>query len=231
LRIVIANRAEIAVRIQSTIQQLGHTPLGLYTAAEGVHAPHLLHLPLCDRLLIPGQGARAYLDGPSLIAVAQAAKADAVIPGYGFLSESPEFARAVSGAGLIWIGPRAETLALFGDKYASKQFARECGVPVLDSTSAEASEAEIRTFAETLPRGTKVLLKALEGGGGRGIRIVNDLCELSEAYAGCKREAMSSFGSDKVFAEPFLEGARHIEVQVLGDGKGNVRDLGERECT
>lgn len=231
LRILIANRSEIAVRIQSSILQLGHVPLGIYTAQEGPHAPHLRHLPPSNRLLIPGQGAKAYLDGNSIIAVAKAAHVDAVIPGYGFLSESPEFAQAVLTAGMLWIGPRPETLSLFGDKYRSKQFARECGVPVLNSTSAQATEAEIREFTQTLPRGTKVLLKALEGGGGRGIRIVNDLSELGTALEGCKREAMSSFGSDKVFAEPFLEGARHIEVQVVGDGTGNVRDVGERECT
>lgn len=230
LRIVIANRSEIAVRIQATILQLGHIPLGLYTGNETAQAPHLVHLPPSDRLLIPGQGARAYLDIEAIVAVAKAARADAIIPGYGFLSESPEFAQAVLDAGMLWIGPRPATLRLFGDKYASKQFARECGVPVLTSTSAEASEAEIRAFATTLPKGTKVLLKALEGGGGRGIRIVNDPSELSAALEGCKREAMSSFGSDKVFAEPFLQDARHIEVQVVGDGTGNVRDVGEREC-
>lgn len=231
LRILVANRNEIAVRIQASILQLGHVPLGIYTAQEGVYAPHLLHLPLESRLLIPGDGAKAYLDIAGIIAVAKEAGTEAVIPGYGFLSESPEFAQAVLDAGLLWIGPRPETLSLFGDKYRSKQFADECGVPVLPSTSSNASLDEIRAFAKQLPRGTKVLLKALEGGGGRGIRIVNDMSELQEAYEGCKREALSSFGSDKVFAEPFLQGARHIEVQVVGDGLGGVQDVGERECT
>lgn len=231
LRILVANRNEIAVRIQSSIQHLGHIPLGIYTAAEGVYAPHLLHLPLESRLQIPGDGAAAYLDIAGVLGAAKEAGADAVIPGYGFLSESPAFAAAVQDAGLLWIGPRPETLALFGDKYASKQFARECGVPVLSSTSSNAALDEIRAFAATLPAGTKVLLKALEGGGGRGIRIVHDMAALQEAYEGCKREAQSSFGSDKVFAEPFLEGARHIEVQVVGDGLGQAVDVGERECT
>lgn len=231
LRILVANRNEIAVRIQASILQLGHVPLGIHTTSEGAFAPHLLHLPLESRLLIPGDGAKAYLDIPSIITVAKEAGADAVIPGYGFLSESPAFAQAVQDAGLLWIGPRPETLSLFGDKYRSKQFAKECRVPVLTSTSSNASLDEIRSFAKQLPRGTKVLLKALEGGGGRGIRIVNDLSELQEAYEGCKREALSSFGSDKVFAEPFLQDARHIEVQVVGDGLGGVQDVGERECT
>lgn len=219
------------MRIQASILQLGHVPLGIYTAQEGVFAPHLLHLPIESRILIPGEGAKAYLDINGILTAAKEAGAEAVIPGYGFLSESPDFAQAVNDAGLLWIGPRPETLSLFGDKYRSKQFAVECRVPVLPSTSANASLDEIRAFAKKLPGGTKVLLKALEGGGGRGIRIVNDMAELPEAYEGCKREALSSFGSDKVFAEPFLQGARHIEVQVVGDGLGGVVDVGERECT
>ncbi|BEJ16380.1 hypothetical protein CspHIS471_0509850 [Cutaneotrichosporon sp. HIS471] len=231
LRILVANRNEIAVRIQSSIHHLGHIPLGIYTASEGVYAPHLLHLPLESRVQIPGDGVAAYLDIAGVIGAAKEGGADAVIPGYGFLSESPAFASAVQEAGLLWIGPRSETLALFGDKYASKRFAQQCGVPVLSSTSSNASLDEIREFAKKLPPGTKAILKALEGGGGRGIRIVHDMADIQEAYEGCKREAMSSFGSDKVFAEPFLHGARHIEVQVVGDGQGNAVDVGERECT
>jgi acetyl/propionyl-CoA carboxylase alpha subunit len=230
VRILIVNRGEIALRIQASILQLGHTPLGIYTADETEHANHLRHLPLASRLLIPGRGAAAYLDIGSLITVAKNARVDAVIPGYGFLSESPAFAEAVVAAGMLWIGPRPDTLTLFGDKYQSKMFAQKCGVPVLTSTSSDASIAEIRDFAAKLPKGTKVLLKALEGGGGRGIRLVNDLAELDAAYESCRREAKSAFNSDKVFAEPFLQGARHIEVQIVGDGKGGVRDVGEREC-
>ncbi|WOO86322.1 Propionyl-CoA carboxylase, biotin carboxylase and biotin-carboxyl carrier subunit [Vanrija pseudolonga] len=231
LRILVANRGEISLRLQASILALGHVPLGIYTAHETAHAPHLLHLDRAQRLLIPGDGARAYLDIPALIAVATEAKADAVMPGYGFLSESPEFAQAVTNAGMVWIGPRPETLALYGDKYASKKFADEAGVPVLPSTSSNASLAEIQAFAKGLPKGTKVLLKALEGGGGRGIRIAQTDADIPEAYESCKREALASFGSDKVFAEPFLVGARHIEVQIVGDGKGGVRGVGERECS
>lgn len=231
MRILIANRGEIALRIQSSILQLGHVPLGVYTAQEGHNAPHLRHLAVSSCILIPGHGAAAYLDIPAFIAVARAASADAVIPGYGFLSESPAFAQAVLDAGMMWMGPRPETLSLFGDKYRSKQFADECGVPILKSTKANASLDDIRAFATTLPAGSKVLLKALEGGGGRGIRIVNDLTSLQAEYDSCRREAMLAFGSDKVFAEPFLQGARHIEVQVVGDGKGGARDVGERECS
>lgn len=230
LRILVANRGEISLRLQASILALGHVPLGIYTAHETAHAPHLLHLDRSQRLLIPGDGARAYLDVTALVAVATEAKADAVMPGYGFLSESPEFAHAVTNAGMVWIGPRPETLALYGDKYASKKFADEAGVPVLPSTSSNASLAEIQAFAKSLPKGTKVLLKALEGGGGRGIRIAQTDADIPEAYESCKREALASFGSDKVFAEPFLVGARHIEVQIVGDGKGGVRDVGEREC-
>lgn len=202
----------------------------MYTTDESENAPHLRYLPLTSRLHIPGHGAAAYLDITSIIEVAKAARADAIIPGYGFLSESPAFAQAVMDAGMLWIGPRPDTLNLFGDKYQSKRFANESRVPVLTSTSPDASLEEIRKFAQALPRGTKVLLKALEGGGGRGIRIVNDLSELQAAYDSCRREAKSAFNSDKVFAEPFLQGARHIEVQVVGDGKGGARDVGEREC-
>lgn len=230
LRILIANRAEIALRIQSSILQLGHVPLGVYSANETENAPHLRFLPPSSRLRIPGHGAAAYLDIGSLIGIAKAAKVDAVIPGYGFLSESPAFAQAVIDAGMLWIGPRPDTLTLFGDKHTSKQFADRCRVPVLKSTSADAFLDEIRAFATSLPAGTKVLLKALEGGGGRGIRIVEDLSELQAAYDSCRREAKSAFNSDKVFAEPFLQNARHIEVQVVGDGKGAARDVGEREC-
>lgn len=231
LRILIANRGEIAARIASSIELLGHTPLGIYTAAEDSTAPHVLNLAPEQRLLIPGQGAAAYLDVEALIRVAKNAKADAVIPGYGFLSESPVFAQAVTDSGMTWIGPRPETLRLFGDKHISKEFARQCKVPVLPSTSADASIDEIRAFAENLPKGEALMLKALEGGGGRGIRIVRDLSELQAAYDGCRREARAAFPSDKVFAEPFLPQARHIEVQIIGDGTGLARAVGERECS
>ncbi|EJT53267.1 hypothetical protein A1Q1_05230 [Trichosporon asahii var. asahii CBS 2479] len=231
LRILVANRGEIAVRIQASIGLLGHTALGIHTASEGTNAPHVLNLPPGQRLQIPGQGASAYLNVDSLIRVAKDAKADAVIPGYGFLSESPVFAKAVQDAGMTWIGPRAETLTLFGDKHTSKEFARRAGVPVLPSTSADASLDEIRDFASKLPKGQALMLKALEGGGGRGIRIVRDLSELQSAYDGCRREARAAFPSDRVFAEPFLPQARHIEVQVVGDGTGLVRAVGERECS
>lgn len=231
LRILVANRGEIAVRIQASIGLLGHVPLGIHTTSEGANAPHVLNLPPDQRLQIPGQGASAYLDVDSLIRIAKDAKADAVIPGYGFLSESPVFAQAVQDAGMTWIGPRAETLTLFGDKHTSKEFARRAGVPVLPSTSADASLDEIRDFASKLPKGQALMLKALEGGGGRGIRIVRDLSELQGAYDGCRREARAAFPSDRVFAEPFLPQARHIEVQVVGDGTGLVRAVGERECS
>lgn len=232
-RILIANRSEIAIRLQTAILQLGHTPLGIYTSGEGPHAPHLVHLPDQDKLAIPGHGAAAYLNIASLVKTAKQANADAVIPGYGFLSESAEFAQAVIDAGMIWIGPDPNTLRLFGDKHAAKEFARTNQVPVLPSTSSDASLDEIEAFARGLPPGSRVLLKALAGGGGRGIRVVDSrqTQDLADAYHSCKREAKAAFGDDRLFAEPFLTNARHIEVQVVGDGTGQVVEFGERECT
>lgn len=229
-RILIANRSEIAVRLQGAILQLGQIPLGIYTDSEGPFAPHLVHLAEEHKVRIPGEGARAYLDISAITLAAKEVHADAVIPGYGFLSESPDFAQAVIDAGLTWIGPAPDTLRLFGDKHNAKEFAQQAGVPVLSSTSSGASLEEVRQFAKSLPAGAHVLLKALAGGGGRGIRVVEGFDGLQEAYEACTREAQAAFGDGRLFAEPFLKQARHIEVQVLGDGTGRVLDVGEREC-
>lgn len=230
-RLLIANRSEISLRLQTGIQQLGYVPLGIYSASEGPFAPHLINLPDEQKVLIPGQGPAAYLDIDSIISAARLSGAHAVIPGYGFLSESSDFAQAVIDAGLTWIGPSPEFLRLFGDKHSAKRFAQHVGVPVLPSTSSDASLEEVQAFARGLPAGTVVLLKAVAGGGGRGIRVVESLEELSDAYNSCKREAGAAFGDERLFAEPLLKHARHIEVQVLGDGSGQVIEVGERECS
>ena len=160
----------------------------------------------------------------------------AVAPGYGFLSESAEFAQAVEESGMVWIGPTSATLATFSNKVTAKRLASQCSVPVLPGTPGDCATFEqVLAFARQLPAQTKLIIKAVAGGGGRGMRVVAGMAAgeraLREAFDSCVREAELSFGDSRVYAERFLDGARHIEVQVVGDGTGDVAHLWERECS
>jgi propionyl-CoA carboxylase alpha chain len=214
-RLLIANRGEISLRVRDTAGDLGITPIAVYTEDER-DAPHVYGADEAVRL--DGEGPAAYLDIKGIIAVAKKVNADAVHPGYGFLAENANFARDVTQAGLIWVGPPSEAIRTMGDKLESKRIAKSAGVPLLEPMNP----SKIKLPA---------LVKAAAGGGGKGMRIVRDRKELEEAVAAAERESERAFGDKRVFIEPYLEGVRHIEIQVLGDGHGNLVHLFERECS
>lgn len=217
--VLVANRGEIARRVFATCRRMGLGTVAVYSDADAA-APHVAEADAAVRL--PGNTpAETYLRADLLIAAAQAAGADAVHPGYGFLSENAEFARAVQAAGLVWIGPPVTAIEEMGSKVAAKKMMDAAGVPVL----AELDPGEVTE--DQLP----VLIKASAGGGGRGMRVVRTLAELPEQLAGARREAESAFGDPTVFCERYLETGRHIEVQVMADTHGTIWAVGERECS
>lgn len=227
-RLFIANRGEIAIRIARTAGLMGIETV----AAAPRDDAESLHLRRADRTcLLPGRGAAAYLDIEAVVAAAVAEGCDFVHPGYGFLSENADFARAVAQAGLVFVGPEAGHLALFGDKARARALAGENGVPIPEGTGGDASLEDVRAFLATLSGDDAIMIKAVSGGGGRGMRIVGHGEDLDEAYARCRSEARAAFGSDAVYAERLIRQARHVEVQVIGDGTGAAIHLWERDCT
>jgi acetyl-CoA/propionyl-CoA carboxylase biotin carboxyl carrier protein len=227
-RVLIANRGEIAVRVTRTLHRLGIEAIAVYSDADA-GAPHVRAADRAVRIG-PTPPRQSYLDIERVIDAALHTGAEAVHPGYGFLSESPEFARGCAAAGLVFVGPGPEAMALLGDKVAGKEAAAAAGVPVLPGLSGERlSDEEIEAWATgaELP----ILLKAAAGGGGKGMRVVGDLAELPAALAAARREAQGAFGDDRLLVERYLEASRHIEVQVLADSQGNAVHLGERECS
>uniref|UniRef100_UPI0037DA7395 ATP-binding protein n=1 Tax=Variovorax sp. TaxID=1871043 RepID=UPI0037DA7395 len=227
-KVLIANRGEIAVRLVRALRDLG-------IASVAVHArddASALHVQLADvALALDATGPAAYLDIGALIATAKAQGCDAVHPGYGFLSERADFAQACADAGLVFIGPTPEQLALFGDKARARELATRCEVPVMPGSAGAVTLAQAQAFfAEQQAQGAGVMVKAIGGGGGRGMRAVHEAGELAEAHARCMSEARAAFGIEGVYVERLMRDARHIEVQVLGDGQA-VASLGERECT
>src|SRR5436309_1741919 len=227
-RLLVANRGEIAIRIARAAADLGIPTVGVFSE-DDAGCLHVRHVDAARPL--SGRGPRAYLDVEQLIAVARETGCDAVHPGYGFLSEQAGFARRCAEAGLTFVGPRPETLALLGDKVAARALAERCGVPVLRGTSGPASLAEARAFLAALGKSEAALVKAVAGGGGRGMRVVRRPEELDEAWARCRSEAQAAFGSGDLYLEALLPRARHVEVQVVGDGSGAVSQLGERDCS
>ena len=222
--LLVANRGEIARRILSTCRALGIATVAVHAdTPEEAAAAHVAEADTAVRLPVPaGRGpVAAYLDPDALVAAARTAGADAVHPGYGFLSESPALARAVTAAGLTWVGPAADAIERMGAKTRAKEVAREAGVPV----AAALDPDDVR--AEHLP----VLVKAVSGGGGRGMRVVRDLADLPAEAAAARAEAASAFGDPAVFCEPYVERGRHVEVQILADAHGTVWALGERDCS
>ena len=218
-KLLVANRGEIARRVFRSCRDLGIGTVAVF-ADPDAGAPHAAEADAAVRL--PGAApSRTYLRGDLLIEAAKAAGADAVHPGYGFLSENAGFARAVLDAGLTWVGPPPEAIAAMGSKIEAKKLMAAAEVPVLPELDPAA------VTAADLP----LLVKASAGGGGRGMRVVRTLAELEKAVAAAQREAQSAFGDPTVFCEPLLEGARHIEVQILADRYGTVWALGERECS
>ncbi|MEV6341463.1 biotin carboxylase N-terminal domain-containing protein [Nocardia vinacea] len=217
--VLVANRGEIARRVFATCRRMGIGTVAVYSDADAA-APHVAEADAAVRL--PGNTpAETYLRGELIIGAALATGADAIHPGYGFLSENAEFAQAVLAAGLVWIGPPVEAIEQMGSKVASKKLMDAAGVPVL----AELDPDEVT--AAQLP----VLIKASAGGGGRGMRVVRELADLEPQIAAARREAESAFGDPTVFCERYLETGRHIEVQVMADTHGTIWAVGERECS
>jgi len=227
-KLLIANRGEIAIRIARAAGDAGLATVAIHSADDA----QSLHIRAADAVHeIPGRGARAYLDIEAVIAAAKATGCDAVHPGYGFLSENATLARRCIEETIVFVGPSPEALDLFGDKAQAKALAKKCGVPIIEGTSGPTSLDEARAFLESLGAGGAIMIKAIAGGGGRGMRIVDDAEKLEEAYARCQSEAMAAFGSDGVYVERLIRNARHIEVQIICDHFGAISHLWERECT
>ncbi len=226
-KLLIANRGEIAIRISRAAQELGIETVAIYPQDDAAS----LHVQKADHTLeLQGKGAAAYLDIEQIAQLANDAGCDAVHPGYGFLSENAAFAQAVIDAGLTFVGPGVDALTTFGDKAKARTLAEQLGVPVLAGLSHAVSEDQAREFF-TAHSGTGIIIKALAGGGGRGMRVVQSPAELADAYARAASEANAAFGSAEVYVEQFVENAQHVEVQILGDGSGGVSHLWERECS
>ncbi len=227
-KLLIANRGEIAVRIARTAADMGIATVAIYPEDDA----QSLHTRMVDAAVaVGGSGAAAYLDGAAIINVAREAECDAIHPGYGFLSENAAFASMCHDAGLTFVGPRAETLALFGDKGKARAFAALHNVPVVPGTTGPTTLDEARVFMASLGPPAAVMVKAIAGGGGRGMRPVTDPEQLADAMERCRSEALQSFGNGDVYVEQLFPRARHIEVQIIGDGDGDVAHLWERECS
>ncbi|MFU8814068.1 MAG: carboxyl transferase domain-containing protein [Pseudomonadales bacterium] len=227
-RLLIANRGEIAIRIARAAADLEIETVAVYTEDDA----QALHVSRADRAMpLSGRGAAGYLDGPGVLEAAILAGCDSVHPGYGFLAENPGFARLVLEAGLIFVGPRPEILESFGHKVAARSLAAECGVAVLPGTMGPTSVAEAREFFAALPADGAMVIKAIAGGGGRGMRVVRNAGDIDAAHQRCQSEALAAFGNGELYVEQLVGRARHLEVQILGDKQGNVSHLWERECT
>ncbi len=227
-KLLIANRGEIAIRIARAAGDAGIATVAIHPADDALS----LHVRATEEAReIPGRGARAYLDIEGVIAAAKATGCDALHPGYGFLSENAALARRCKEEGIAFVGPSPEALDLFGDKVEAKALAKRCGVPVIDGTEGPTTLDEVKAFFASLGKNAAVMIKAMAGGGGRGMRIVEHASQLDDAYARCQSEAKAAFGSDGVYVERLIRKARHIEVQIIGDKHGGISHLWERECT
>ena len=227
-KLLIANRGEIAIRIARAASESGIASVAIYPADDALS----LHVRVADEAHeIPGRGARAYLDIEGVAAAAKAAGCDALHPGYGFLSENAGLARRCAEEGIVFVGPSPDALELFGDKVQAKALAQRCKVPVIDGTEGPTTLDEAKAFFASLGKNAAVMIKAMAGGGGRGMRVVEDASQLADAYARCQSEAKAAFGSDGVYVERLIRKARHIEVQIIGDKHGGISHLWERECT
>ena len=227
-KILIANRGEIALRIIRACHELGVRTVAVYSDADA-RAPHVREADEAVNIG-PPPSAKSYLLGDTIIDVAKRYGAQAIHPGYGFLSEREWFARAVRDAGLVWIGPPAEAIAAMGSKTSARTLAVAHGVPVVPGTTEALLDADAaREIAKQY--GYPVLLKAAAGGGGKGMRVVREERELESSLDAARREAKNAFGDDAVYVEKYIEGPRHVEIQIIADTHGNCLSLGERECS
>ncbi len=227
-KILIANRGEIALRILRACKELGIPTVAVHSTADA----EAMHVRFADESVCIGPPAAkdSYLNIPNILAACEITGADAVHPGYGFLSESARFAEILGEHGLQFIGPKAEHIRTMGDKIEAKRTAKRLGIPVVPgSEGGITSDAEAIKVANSL--GYPVLIKAAAGGGGRGMKVVHNIGDLTQALSTARGEAKAAFGDDAVYIEKYLERPRHIEIQVLGDGKGKAIHLGERDCS
>ncbi len=226
-RLLIANRGEIAIRIARAAADLGIASYAVYAPED---AASLHRFQADEAVALEGRGAAAYLDIEQLVALATAHGCDAVHPGYGFLSENAQFAERLEAAGITFVGPDSATLAALGDKSQARTLAAQCGIPLLRGSDGPATLDQAHAFFKALD-GAPLIIKAVSGGGGRGMRVVEDAKALEAAYSRCASEAELAFGDPSLYLEEYLPGARHVEVQILGDGSGAVSHLRERECS
>jgi 3-methylcrotonyl-CoA carboxylase alpha subunit len=227
-RVLIANRGEIAVRVMAACQELGVRTIAVYSEADR----DAYHVRRADEAypIGPAPATASYLDVPAIITAARASGAQAIHPGYGFLSENADFAQACTDGGIVFIGPPPDAIRLMGSKIAAKRAVEESGVPTVPGYSGSARDA--RTLLKEAQRiGFPVMIKASAGGGGKGMRVVDDAAHFADALEGARREAQAAFGDDSVFLEKLVVSPRHVEFQVLADAFGNVIHLGERECS
>ncbi len=227
-KVLIANRGEIALRINRACKEMGIATVAIHSTADA----DAMHVRLADESVCvgPPPAAQSYLNMPAIIAACEITGAEAIHPGYGFLSENARFAEIVKAHGLIFVGPEPEHMRLMGDKIAAKQAVRELGIPVVPgSAGAIGDDAEAARFASEI--GYPVLIKAAAGGGGRGMKVARRPSDLSLALTTARAEAKTAFGDDSIYMEKYLDKPRHIEVQVLADSTGKVIHLGERDCS
>ena len=225
--VLIANRGEIACRVIRTCQKLGIEAIAVYSDAD----EKSLHVQMADRAVHIGDApaADSYLNISSIIKAARKVKAEAIHPGYGFLSENPSFVDAVEKAGMVFIGPSADLIAKMGDKVMARSIAREAGVPVIPGTQETVEDADAEIVAREV--GFPLMIKAADGGGGMGIRIVREPSQLAEAIERARAQAQGAFGSSRIYIERRVENASHVEVQIFGDTHGNAIHLFERDCS
>ncbi len=227
-KVLIANRGEIALRIQRACKELGIATVAVHSTADA----DAMHVRLADESVCigPPPAGESYLNIPRLLAACEITGADAVHPGYGFLSENARFAEILEGHGITFIGPTAEHIHVMGDKIAAKETASRLGIPVVPGSDGGVKDVdEARKVAAGI--GYPVLIKAASGGGGRGMKLARGPDEIESAFQTARIEASAAFGDDNVYIEKFLGKPRHIEIQVFGDGKGNAIHLGERDCS
>lgn len=226
-KILVANRGEVAVRIIRACKEMGIRTVAVYSEADKESLPVAL---ADERICIGGNAAAdSYLNQKNIISAALATHAEAIHPGYGFLSENADFAKLCEENGIVFIGPKSEVISAMGDKDTARQLMKEVGVPVVPGTEILKDAAEAKAAAKEI--GYPLLVKATAGGGGKGIRVVEREEDLEEAFHTASREAESAFGNGDVFLEKYLTQVRHVEMQILADGEGNILCLGERDCS
>ncbi|GAB5499294.1 MAG: acetyl-CoA carboxylase biotin carboxylase subunit [Pseudohongiellaceae bacterium] len=228
-KILIANRGEIALRVLRACKELGIKTVAVHSMAD----KDLMHVRLADESVCigPPSASESYLNIPAIISAMEVTDADAVHPGYGFLSENADFAEQVENSGFIFIGPNAETIRRMGDKVSAIEIMRDAGVPTVPGSNGPINEDTERTLQLARDIGFPVIIKAAAGGGGRGMRVVHNEAALMKAIYVTQSEAKSFFGDGTVYLEKFLENPRHVEIQVIGDGKGDAIHLGDRDCS